>query len=75
MNKFVICIDNHDNPASLLIGKVYRVSPDNTAEQHNMIRVIDEDASESDGYLYNAAMFVQIELPAAAEQAIMADTF
>jgi hypothetical protein len=42
------------------------------AEAHNMLRVLDEDKSEPDGYLYPASMFAPIELPKAAEQAMMA---
>ncbi len=69
-NTFVICINNHSNPASLILGKVYRTLPDADAESHGMLRVIDEDRSEPDGYLYPASMFVPIQLPAAAEQAL-----
>jgi hypothetical protein len=72
MNKFVICINNSANPASLILGKVYSALPDSEAETHNMIRVIDEDRSESDGYLYDASMFTQIELPEVAERALIA---
>ncbi|MCA1670647.1 MAG: hypothetical protein LC799_00060 [Actinobacteria bacterium] len=51
MNDFVICINNDSNPASLIPGKVYRTLPDAEAEPHNMLRIIDEDKSEPDGYL------------------------
>lgn len=70
MNKFVLCIDNSGNPASLIVGKVYRQLPDPEAEAHNMLRIVDEDKSESDGYLYPASMFVSIDLPQAAERAL-----
>lgn len=72
MNKFVLCINNAGNPASLIVGKVYRRLPDPEAEAHDMLRVVDEDTSEPDGYLYPAAMFVPIELPEAAERALLA---
>ncbi|MDH7490543.1 MAG: hypothetical protein QHH80_13695 [Anaerolineae bacterium] len=36
-----------------------------------MLRIIDEDKSEPDGYLYPAAMFVPIELPEAAERVLL----
>jgi hypothetical protein len=72
MSNFVICIDNRSNPASLILGKVYRRLPDAEAETHNMIRVFDEDKSEPDGYLYPATMFATVELPEVAEQALMA---
>lgn len=69
-DSFVICINNEGNPASLILGKVYRRLPDAGAEKHNMIRVIDEETSERDGYLYPASMFVSIELPEIAERAL-----
>ena len=72
MRQFVICINNTSNPASLIVGKVYPALPDAEAENHNMIRVIDEDQSESDGYLYDASLFARIELPEVAERALMA---
>jgi hypothetical protein len=72
MSEFVICINNNSNPASLIVGKVYRRPPDADAESHNMLRIIDEDVSEPDGYLYPASMFVPVELPEEAKQALMA---
>jgi hypothetical protein len=72
MSEFVICIDNRSNPASLILGKVYRTLPDADAEAHNMLRISDEDASEPDGYLYPASMFAPIELPEVAKRALMA---
>ena len=72
MSDFVICINNDSNHASLLVGKVYRRLPDAEAEAHSMLRVIDEDKSEPDGYLYPASMFVPIELPEAAKRALTA---
>ena len=71
VNGFVICINNDSNPASLILGKVYRMLPDTEAESHNMLRVIDEDRSEADGYLYPASMFVPIDLPKVAERVLM----
>jgi len=72
MSNFVICINNDSNPASLMLGKVYRTLPDAEAEAHNMLRVIDEDRSEPDGYLYPASMFAPIALPEVAERVLMA---
>lgn len=72
MNKFVLCINNAGNPASLIVGKVYRRIPDLEAEAHNMVRIVDEDTSETDGYLYPASLFIPIELPQVAEQALIA---
>nr|VFJ68666.1 MAG: hypothetical protein BECKFM1743A_GA0114220_104792 [Candidatus Kentron sp. FM]VFJ73041.1 MAG: hypothetical protein BECKFM1743C_GA0114222_106962 [Candidatus Kentron sp. FM]VFK20241.1 MAG: hypothetical protein BECKFM1743B_GA0114221_106802 [Candidatus Kentron sp. FM] len=68
MKNFAICIDNQSNPASLILGKVYPMLPDSEAETHDMVRILDEDQSEPDGYLYEAAMFVPIELPETAKR-------
>ena len=68
----MICINNESNPASLILGKVYRRLPDAEAEAHNLLRVADDDESEPDGYLYPASMFAPIEPPEAAERRLMA---
>jgi len=39
MSDFVICINNDSNPASLILGKVYRTLPDAEAEAHTMLRL------------------------------------
>jgi hypothetical protein len=72
MSEFVICINNESNPASLIVGKVYRTLSDAEAQAHDMLRVLDEDQSEPDGYLYPASMFAPIELPEVAKQALTA---
>lgn len=71
MSDFVLCISNKDYLASLILGKVYRTLPDDTAEKRDLIRVIDEDTSEPDGYLYPRRMFVSIEIPEIAERVLM----
>lgn len=71
MNEYVICINNNSNPASLIVGKVYRTLPDAAAASHSMLRVLDEDRSEPDGYLYPASMFVPIMLPEEAERVLV----
>ena len=72
MSDYVICISNKTNPASLIVGKVYRTLSDGEAQAHGMLRVLDEDKSEPDGYLYPASMFAPIELPEVARQALTA---
>lgn len=72
MSEFVICINNESSPASLIVGKVYRRLPDPQAEAHGMIRIVDEDLSEPEGYLYPASMFVPVDLPEEAKRALMA---
>ncbi len=70
MSEYVICIDNESNSASLIVGKVYRTLADAEARAYDLLRVIDEDASEPGGYLYSASMFAPIELPEAAKRAL-----
>lgn len=72
MSEFVICIDNRGNPASLIVGKAYRTVADPDAEEHGLLRVVDEDVSEPDGYLYAASMFAPVELPDIAKRALSA---
>ncbi|HEY86391.1 MAG TPA: hypothetical protein G4N96_14900 [Chloroflexi bacterium] len=71
MNEFVVCINNRGNSASLILGKLYRILPDTEAEAYNMLRLIDEDASEPDGYLYPKSMFAPVELSKMTKQALM----
>ena len=53
MSNFVICINNESNPASLILGK--RTLPDAETEARNMLCVVNEDKSASDGCLYLAS--------------------
>ena len=69
-NEFVLCISNKGFEASLVVGKVYRRLQDPAAEAHNLIRIVDEDTSEPDGYLYPTALFVPIEPPEKAKKAL-----
>lgn len=71
MSDYVICINNDSHPASLILGKVYRTMVDARAASHNMLRVLDEDRSEPDGYLYPTSMFVAITLPEEAERVLV----
>jgi hypothetical protein len=72
MSDFMICIDNRSNPASLILGKVYRKIPDADAEPRAMLRIVDEDTSEPDGYLYPTAIFAPVELPEYAQRTLAA---
>lgn len=67
--RFVICVNNADYPASLERWKVYRVEPDEKAESHGLIRIVDES---DEGYLYSASDFVAINLPGNVESAMIA---
>jgi hypothetical protein len=63
--KIAICINNKDYLASLELRKIYQILPDEKAEKHKMIRVIDESQED---YLYPESYFIIIELPEVAEK-------
>jgi hypothetical protein len=44
--QFVVCLDNEGYKASLEIGKLYRVIPDDEAEANGYIRVVDESGED-----------------------------
>ena len=67
-SRYLVCIHNTENPASLELRKIYEVLPDPGAAGHQMVRVIDE---EGEDYLYPAAWFLAIELPHNIEDAIV----
>lgn len=62
-----LCLDNEGYPASLEVGKVYRVIPDKDATAHGYIRVIDESG---DDYAFTANRFHMLDLPLAVGQAL-----
>ena len=67
--RLVICIDNKGNEASLEQWKVYQCLPDEEAERHNEIRVVDE---EGEDYLYPSDFFSPVSLePSIAKIFIM----
>jgi hypothetical protein len=65
---FAICINNSEYPASLELHKIYRVLPDEDAEQDGDLRVIDESGED---YLYPADYFIIIELPREVQQVLL----
>ncbi len=65
--KFVICIRNEDCE-DLEPRKVYQVLLDAAAAEDGYIRVVDESGED---YLYPQDYFVPIELPQAAEKALL----
>ena len=67
--QFALCLNNEGYPASLEIGKLYRVIPDDEAAAHGYIRVIDESGED---YAFTASRFHVIELPPAIGQALLA---
>jgi hypothetical protein len=65
---FAVCIRNEEHEESLELKKIYEILEDPRAEEHNMVRVIDE---EGEDYLYPREWFLPIELPLRIEQAIL----
>ncbi len=65
---FAVCINNRGYPASLELHKIYRVLPDEDAAPEGDIRVVDESGED---YLYPAAYFVMIEVPAEVRSALL----
>ena len=41
-SQFAVCIKNEEYPVSLELQKIYQVIPDVYAEEHHLIRVVDE---------------------------------
>lgn len=66
--QFVICVRNEGYPASLERRKIYEAITDLAAKKHTQIRVIDESGED---YLYPAAFFVSVDLPAATRRAVL----
>lgn len=58
--KFVVCLNNEGYAASLEIGKLYQIIPDEEAEKLGGLRVIDEDGED---YFYDAEMFYPLQVP------------
>lgn len=66
--QFVLCVKN-DDCNDLELRKVYQVLPDEAAAADSYLRVIDESGED---YLYPQDHFVPVELPQAAEAALLA---
>ena len=66
--RFAVCIKNKGYEASLEIGKLYRVIPDEGAEGHGYLRIVDESGED---YGYAADRFFTIDLPKPLERALL----
>ena len=66
--QFGLCLNSEGHPASLEVGKLYRVIPDDDAGAHGYIRVIDESGED---YAYTANRFHLMQLPTAVEEALL----
>jgi hypothetical protein len=66
--RYAICLDNEGYKASLEVGKLYRVIPDEEATAHGYIRVVDESGED---YAFTVSRFHVIQLPVAVEKALL----
>ena len=65
---FAVCIDNKKYEASLEMGKLYRIIPDEEAESHGYLRVVDESGED---YGYSVTRFFPLEVPRPLERALL----
>jgi hypothetical protein len=65
---FAGCINNKKYEASLEVGKLYRIIPDQEAESHGYLRVVDESGED---YGYAADRFYRLEVPRPLERALL----
>ncbi len=66
--RFAVCIKNKGYEASLEIGKLYRMIPDQEAERHGYLRIVDESGED---YGYSADRFFAIDVPKSLEKALL----
>lgn len=66
---FAVCLNNEGYKASLEVGKLYRVIPDEEASAHGLIRVVDESGED---YAFAASRFHPVELPPTVKRALLA---
>lgn len=66
--RFAVCINNKGYEASLELGKLYRVIPDEEAGRHGYLRIVDESGED---YGYSADRFFAINLPKPVERALL----
>ncbi len=67
--QLVVCVDNDGYPSSLEKRKIYVALRDAVAEQHGLLRIIDEFG---DDYLYPKMFFRSIALPQSVKKAVLA---
>lgn len=65
---FGICIKN-EGCDDLQLRKLYQILPDETAERAALLRVVDDSGED---YLYPAANFILVSLPASVEETLAA---
>ena len=65
---FAVCINNEGYEASLELGKLYQVIPDEEADANDLIRVVDESGED---YAFAATRFHALEIPPVVRKALL----
>ena len=65
---FAVCINNEGYEASLELGKLYQVIPDEEANANDLIRVVDESGED---YAFAATRFHALEVPPVVQKALL----
>ena len=65
---FAVCINNEGYAASLEVGKLYQILPDDEAASHGYLRVIDESGED---YGYSNKRFFSIKIPKELEKTLL----
>jgi len=65
---FAVCINNEGYEASLELGKLYQVIPDEEADANDLIRVVDESGED---YAFAATRFHALEVPPVVQKALL----
>ncbi|HUO44495.1 MAG TPA: hypothetical protein VMT94_06230 [Burkholderiales bacterium] len=67
--RFFLCIKNRGYQADLLLGKVYHALPAAPGDKAGWLRIVDDSGED---YYYPEKYFLEVELPAAAQKAVIA---
>ena len=67
--RLIVCVNNKSYSASLEKRKIYIALRDPAAENHGLMRVVDESGND---YLYPKTFFRSIKLPVAIKKAVSA---
>ena len=66
--QFAVCLNNQGYPASLEVGKLYRVIADEEAAKENLLRVVDESGED---YAFASNRFHVVELPSNVQKTLL----
>jgi len=66
--QFAVCLNNNGYPASLEVGKLYRVIADEEAAKENLLRVVDESGED---YAFASNRFHLVELPSNVQKTLL----